>query len=92
MKQTAIINSEIKARCTDQEAVRHYLREHGADFKGTDHQIDTYFHVPKGRLKLRQGGRSKITLSFISGPILTGRSNRPSTYHPWRRTQILARC
>ena len=55
MKQTAIINSEIKARCADQEAVRHYLREHGADFKGTDHQIDTYFDVPEGRLKLRQG-------------------------------------
>lgn len=55
MKQTAIINSEIKARCNDQEAVRHYLREHGADFKGTDYQIDTYFNVPEGRLKLRQG-------------------------------------
>ena len=55
MKQTAIINSEIKARCGDQEAVRQYLREHGADFKGTDHQIDTYFDVPEGRLKLRQG-------------------------------------
>lgn len=55
MKQTAIINSEIKARCADQDAVRHYLREHGADFKGTDHQIDTYFHVPEGRLKLREG-------------------------------------
>ena len=53
MKQTAIINSEIKARCADQEAVRQYLHEHGADFKGTDHQIDTYFHVPEGRLKLR---------------------------------------
>ena len=55
MKRTAIINSEIKARCADQESVRQYLREHGADFKGTDHQIDTYFHVPEGRLKLRQG-------------------------------------
>ena len=27
MKRTAIINSEIKARCADQEAVRHYLRK-----------------------------------------------------------------
>jgi predicted adenylyl cyclase CyaB len=24
-------------------------------FKGTDHQIDTYFKVPHGRLKLREG-------------------------------------
>ena len=27
----------------------------GADFKGTDHQIDTYFKVSTGRLKLREG-------------------------------------
>ena len=55
MKQTTIINSEIKARCADHVAVRQYLREHGADFRGTDHQIDTYFRTPEGRLKLRQG-------------------------------------
>ena len=28
---------------------------HGADFTGTDHQIDTYFKVANGRLKLREG-------------------------------------
>ena len=49
------LNVEIKARCKDQDAVRRYLQEHGADFKGTDHQIDTYFKVPNGRLKLREG-------------------------------------
>jgi adenylate cyclase, class 2 len=26
-----------------------------ADFKGTDRQIDTYFNVPVGRLKLSEG-------------------------------------
>ena len=91
MKQTAIINSEIKARCADQEAVRHYLREHGADFKGTDHQIDTYFDVPEGRLKLRQGPIEN-NLIFYSGRTPTGQNNRPSTYHPWHRTQLLVRC
>lgn len=55
MEKAAIINSEIKARCADQAAVRQYLEEHGAEFRGTDHQIDTYFNVPEGRLKLRQG-------------------------------------
>ncbi|HSH55189.1 MAG TPA: class IV adenylate cyclase, partial [Candidatus Limnocylindrales bacterium] len=30
-------------------------KEHNADFKGVDHQIDTYFNVPIGRLKLREG-------------------------------------
>lgn len=27
----------------------------GAEFRGTDHQTDTYFNSPRGRLKLREG-------------------------------------
>ena len=46
---------EIKARSTDHAAQRAYLVAHGADFRGTDHQVDHYFNVPDGRLKLRHG-------------------------------------
>ncbi len=49
------INIEIKASCSDPEKIRAILKEKGADFKGTDHQIDTYFHSRGGRLKLREG-------------------------------------
>lgn len=35
--------------------MRIYLNKQRADFKGLDHQIDTYFNVPNGRLKLREG-------------------------------------
>lgn len=49
------LNVEIKARCSDQDRVRAYLKEHNAAFKGIDHQVDTYFKVPNGRLKLREG-------------------------------------
>ncbi len=49
------LNVEIKAKCSDQERVRHMLKSHNADFRGVDHQIDTYFKVPNGRLKLREG-------------------------------------
>lgn len=48
-------NVEIKARCTDLAAVRDRLTAIPHRFVGTDHQIDTYFRVPTGRLKLRQG-------------------------------------
>jgi adenylate cyclase, class 2 len=48
-------NIELKARCSDHSKIKNYLRSHGADFKGVDHQIDTYFNVPNGRLKLREG-------------------------------------
>ncbi|MGM0546514.1 MAG: class IV adenylate cyclase [Bacteroidota bacterium] len=51
----SILNVEIKAHCDHPDHIRKILDEHGADFKGTDHQVDTYFDVPEGRLKLRQG-------------------------------------
>ena len=49
------VNIEIKARCADPTRVRQFLLEKNARSVGTDHQIDTYYRVPKGRLKLRQG-------------------------------------
>ena len=50
-----ILNIEIKARCEDPARIRNILQRHDADFKGVDHQVDTYFDVPDGRLKLRNG-------------------------------------
>jgi len=49
------LNIEFKARCTDPERVRNVLKSLNADFRGTDHQVDTYFNCPNGRLKLREG-------------------------------------
>lgn len=49
------INIEIKARSADNGRIRGILKAQGADFRGLDHQIDTYFKVPSGRLKLREG-------------------------------------
>ncbi|HPJ79511.1 MAG TPA: hypothetical protein PK489_12035, partial [Prolixibacteraceae bacterium] len=50
-----ITNIEIKARTGRGEAIRKILLEAGAEFRGTDHQKDTYFRVSSGRLKLREG-------------------------------------
>jgi adenylate cyclase class IV len=49
------LNIEIKAKCSNLEHVRTILKSKNADYKGLDHQIDTYFKVPHGRLKLREG-------------------------------------
>jgi predicted adenylyl cyclase CyaB len=49
------VNIEIKAQCPDPTGVARILTEHQAEFKGTDHQVDTYFNVTDGRLKLREG-------------------------------------
>ena len=51
----SFLNVEIKAKCNNPENIRRYLLANNADFKGTDEQLDTYFNVPNGRLKLREG-------------------------------------
>lgn len=48
-------NIEIKAKTNNQHEIRESLKSRNADYKGLDHQIDTYFKVDKGRLKLREG-------------------------------------
>lgn len=48
-------NIEIKARCENLAFVRNKLHELKADFKGVDHQIDTYYNSREGRLKMREG-------------------------------------
>jgi predicted adenylyl cyclase CyaB len=49
------VNIEIKARTNKPDLIRRVLKSRNADFKGVDHQVDTYFRIPKGRLKLREG-------------------------------------
>ena len=47
-------NLELKARCADLAAAREAVRRLGAAPVGLELQVDTYFIVPKGRLKLRE--------------------------------------
>ena len=49
------LNIEIKANCKNPEKALEILKMAGAEYKGCDHQVDTYFVVPEGRLKLREG-------------------------------------
>lgn len=67
-----IVNIEIKARCSEPHNVEEFLLKESADFVGTDHQVDTYFNVPTGRLKLREGNIENALIHYhrenISGP------------------------
>lgn len=51
----AHVNIEIKAKSNNQDKIRNILKSNNAEFKGIDHQIDTYFKAIIGRLKLREG-------------------------------------
>lgn len=50
-----LINFEFKARLRDESVVRRALKRLRARYLGEDHQIDTYFKVARGRLKVREG-------------------------------------
>jgi len=58
------INIEIKAHCQSPEKIKTLLVAKSAIFKGVDHQIDTYFKVPKGRLKLREGNIENTLIHY----------------------------
>ena len=49
------LNIEIKARTTERDRIREILKSNNADFIDVDHQVDTYFKVHSGRLKIREG-------------------------------------
>lgn len=50
----AVANVEVKARCADLDAARERVRALASAYVGLDRQRDTYFVVPRGRLKLRE--------------------------------------
>lgn len=51
----SIVNIEIKAGTADGDRIRQILNDNSARFVGVDRQVDTYFNVVNGRLKLREG-------------------------------------
>ena len=59
-----IKNIEFKAKV---EGLEHYeakLLTLNPTYKGIDHQIDTYFNVTKGRLKLREGNIENALINY----------------------------
>ena len=53
-------NIEIKARCADPDRARRRATDLGARYGGLFHQVDTYYRVPDGRLKLREAETAEL--------------------------------
>ncbi len=59
------INFEFKARLRNEKHVRAVLKKLRARYIGTDRQVDTYFRVPFGRLKVREGCIENALISYV---------------------------
>ena len=57
-------NIELKARLGDRNAAIKACETLGAAHQGDIHQVDTYFRVPEGRLKLREAEPGHCELVF----------------------------
>jgi len=58
------LNFEFKARTTRLEEQEKRLQQYQPLFKGEDHQVDTYFNVPHGRMKLREGAIENALIHY----------------------------
>lgn len=59
-----IKNIEFKARVRDIDSLERKLLTLSPDYKGLDHQIDTYFNTTRGRLKLREGNIENALIHY----------------------------
>ena len=57
-------NLEVKAKCISLELTIQNLVKLGAKHEKKMYQIDTYFNVPEGRLKLREEGLDFASLIY----------------------------
>jgi adenylate cyclase, class 2 len=58
------INYEFKAKVNNLYELEATLVKRSPVFAGEDHQVDTYFNVPNGRLKLREGNIENALIHY----------------------------
>lgn len=58
------LNIEFKAKTDNVLAAEKILLQHNPIFIGEDHQVDTYFNVPNGRMKLREGNIENALIHY----------------------------
>ena len=76
----SILNVELKAKSTNHDVLREVLRVNGAVSHGIDHQVDTYFRVNHGRLKLREGNIENNLIHYVRTDIAGPKSSHIILY------------
>lgn len=75
-----ILNVEFKAKVADASLFEDRLKALGPRFIGVDHQVDTYFHVQQGRLKLREGNIEQALIHYERADIAGAKSSSVILY------------
>jgi adenylate cyclase, class 2 len=72
----AHVNAEFKARCSDPRDAIRRVRAAGARWLSREHQVDTYYRVAEGRLKVREtGSRAELVWYFRGDTLRSKRSD-----------------
>ncbi len=83
------LNIEIKAHCSDPAKAEFILMQENADFRGLDHQVDTYFNVSSGRLKLREGNIEHALIHYERKNQEGPKSSLVTLYQPQEKDPAL---
>ena len=66
----AHVNAEFKARCPDPRDAIRRVRAAGARWLSKEHQVDTYYRVSEGRLKIRETESRGVLVWYFRGDTL----------------------
>ncbi len=75
-----IKNFEFKAKVNQIEKYENKLLSLNPDYRGLDHQIDTYFNARHGRLKLREGNIENSLINYDRENIQGAKESRIILY------------
>lgn len=75
-----ILNIEFKAATTKLAELEKALLQYDPVFIGEDRQVDTYFNVPSGRLKLREGNIENALIQYERDNIAGSKSSHVLLY------------
>lgn len=81
---------EFKARCDNPDRIREIVKSLDPRMAGTDRQVDTYFNVPNGRLKLRQGTIENNLIFYNRPDGAAPKQSDVNLYKPASSPELLA--
>lgn len=77
----SILNIEFKASTNKLSELEILLQQYNPLFIGEDHQVDTYFNIPSGRLKLREGNIENTLIHYEREDTAGAKASRVLLYH-----------